>query len=190
MKVTIFFAILFCIGSSSYGQDIPPGVRYKKAPDEVNDRARERTQAALSNKTDSPDDFFGDVFVVGPTLWKELRSQSVRVLTEAKSVALIVPGKSPITAEGKAIRTTDEKKEFWKQFTKRFQDLSRADIRKARSEEISYFWATIPFDIEEPFYVIEAGSNRFITNFQSKDGNPLLFWIDLVGDLEKLRPEK
>lgn len=156
----------------------------------MNDRAKERTKVALSNKTDSPVDFFGDVFVVGPTLWKELRSEAGPVLTEAKSVILIVPGKSPITTEGKAIRTRDEKIEFWKLFTKRFQDLSKAEIRKARAEEISYFWATIPFDIEEPFYVIEVRSHRFITNFQSKDGNPLLFWIDLVGDLEKLRPEK
>jgi len=49
-------------------------------------------------------------------------------------------------------------------------------------------WAMIPFDIEEPFWVIEAGGDRFIADFDLNEGQPRLFWIDLVGDLQSLRP--
>ena len=184
----MLLAILFSVAYLGFGQDIPSGVRYKKAPEEVNHLAKARLQNALASTSDSPSDFFGGVFVVGPTLWKALKPQADRVLAEAKSVVLVISGKAPITAEGRAFRTDDEKRAFWKQFKSRFQDLTKGAIRKARAEEISYFWATIPFDIEEPFYVSEAGNQRFIANFQSKGGNPLLFWIDQVDDFEKLRP--
>ena len=61
-------------------------------------------------------------------------------------------------------------------------------MRKGKAEEISYYWATIPFDIEEPFFVIDTGSERFVAHFKVKDRVPRLFWIDVVGDLRTLKP--
>lgn len=189
MKITKFLAMLFCVVSIGYGQEIPSGVRYKTAPDELNNLSKELIQIALSSKAEMPSEFFGDVFVAGPTLWKALKPQADPILIGARSLVLIIPGKSSFAAEAKAIRTDDEKKAFWKQFKSHYSDLANASIRKARAEEISYYWATIPFDIEEPFWVIERGSDRFIADFESKGGKARLFWIDLVSDLEKLRPK-
>jgi hypothetical protein len=63
-------------------------------------------------------------------------------------------------------------------------------VRKARANEISYYWATIPFDIEEPFFAIETGSDVFIAQITRNKDKTALFWIDLVGDLHALKSQQ
>ena len=189
MKLSkLLIAFLFVvIAVSTYSQDVPNGVRYKKAPEDVNNAAKSSLENALL-ALNTPSDFFGSAVVTGPMLWKALKPGADKVLLDAKPVILVIPGKSPIAAEGKTIRTDEERKMFWKRFRTEYPNLKDAKVRKAKADEISYFWATIPFDIQEPFWVIDAGGNRFIANFQVQDGKPRLFWVDLVGDLATLKP--
>lgn len=187
MKNLKLLLIFLCITATGYAQDIPSGVRYKKASEDINDLAKSSLEKALSAPETFPANFFGQATVVGPMLWSGLKPKADKVLLDSKSVVLVIPGKSTFSAEGKGILTDAERQAFWKSVTEKYSDLKLGKIRKARAEEISYFWATIPFDIEEPFWVIETGSDRFIANFEMKSGKPRLFWIDLVGDLQKLR---
>jgi hypothetical protein len=103
-------------------------------------------------------------------------------------VTLIVPGPPSFSAEGKRIRTDDERKAFWTLFRTKYPNLKDGKVRKGNAQEISYYWATIPFDIEEPFWVIDSGSDRFVAHFRVTDGKARLFWIDRVGDLQTLKP--
>ena len=121
-------------------------------------------------------------------LWSVLKPGADKVLLNSKPVMMIISGKSPFAAEGKGVLTDKERQAFWKSITGKYPDLKLGKVRKAKADEILYFWATIPFDIEEPFWVIETSSDRFIANFQVTSGQPRLFWIDLVDDLQKLRP--
>jgi len=181
-------AILILVCSFAYGQDVPKGVNYKKAPDAVNALAKSRLENALTPSDSFPPDFFGDVTVVGPMLWKALKPSAEQVLLDTMPVVLMVPGPQTFSAEGKRILKDDERKAFWKAFHKQYSKLKDGQVRKGKAEEISYYWSTIPFDIDEPFWVIEAAGDRFIADFQLKDGQPRLFWIDLVGDLRSLKP--
>jgi hypothetical protein len=180
-------AILLSVFSASYGQDVPKGVNYKRAPEAVNAMAKSRLENALAPSDSFPPGFFDDVTVVGPMLWKALKPSAEQVLLNSLPVVLMVPGTQAFSAEGKRIRTDDERKAFWKVFHHKYSKLKDGQVRKGTAEEISYYWATIPFDIEEPFWVIEAGSDRFIAHFQVKESQPRLFWIDLVGDLQTLK---
>jgi hypothetical protein len=103
-------------------------------------------------------------------------------------VTVIIPGQPPITAEGKRIRVGDELNAFWKLFRSKYPSFKDGKVRKGNAQEISYYWATIPFDIEEPFWVIEAGNDRFIADFTVTGGQPRLLWIDRVDELAALRP--
>src|SRR4030095_15296226 len=188
MKVAkLLILILLGFVSFAYGQDIPAGVRYKKASDDINNRSKSALESALTD-SNFPSKFFASATVVGPTLWKALKPNSDQTLINSKPVIAIIPGKTSFAAEGKAMIADNERKAFWKLLRARYSDLRSAKVRKAKAEEISYFWATIPFDIDEPFWVIETSGDRFIANFEIEAGEPRLFWIDLVGDLEKLRP--
>jgi len=185
--IKLSLLVLLVLGSFAFGQDIPAGVRYKKATDEINSRSKSALESALTD-SNFPSKFFGGSTVVGPTLWKALKPDSDRTLINSKPVMMIIPGKPSFAAEGKAMLADNERKAFWKLIATKYSDLKSAKVRKAKADEISYFWSTIPFDIDEPFWVIETPSNRFIANFAVEGGEARLFWIDLVGDLEKLRP--
>jgi len=191
MKVstTLIATILFLLSCSfADGQEIPKGVNYKRAPETVNALAKTNLEVALKGSDPLPSDLYGEVVVVGPSLWKVIKASADQVLLDAKPVVLMIQNPVGVAAEGKRILTDDERKAFWKVLLTRYSKLKEGKIRKGNAEEISYYWATIPFDIEEPFWVIEAGGERFITHFQVKAGQPRLFWIDLVGDLKNLKP--
>ena len=169
-------------------QDVPKGVNYKTAPEAVNALAKSNLERALASPDKLQADSFGDVTVCGAMLWKSLKASADRILLDSKPVIMMVQVPEPIQAEGKRILTTAERESFWRMFVAKYAKVKGATVRKGKAEEISYYWATIPFDIEEPFYVIDTGSERFVAHFKVKDGTPRLFWIDLVGDLRTLKP--
>jgi hypothetical protein len=187
MRISHILAILFLVCASAFGQEIPNGVRYKKATEAVNNAARANLETALASES-LPSNFFGDITVVGPMLWKSLKPSADQILLRTMPVTLIVPGPNSFSAEGKRIRTDEERNAFWKLFRSRYRTFKDGKVRKGNAQEISYYWATIPFDIEEPLWVIEAGADRFIAHFSMTSGQPRLFWLDRVGDLQTLKP--
>ncbi len=185
---TLLVATFLLSYSFAYGQEIPKGVNYKRAPESVNALAKSNLELALASSDALPSDLFGEVVVVGPLLWKAIKPSANQVLLDAKPVIIMVQVPAAVAAEGKRILTDDERKAFWKLFRTTYSKLKEGKVRKGSAEEISYYWATIPFDIEEPFWVLVAGEERFIAHFQVKGEKPRLFWIDLVGDLKSLKP--
>jgi hypothetical protein len=187
MKTLKIVATLLFACATAYSQEIPNGVRYKKAPDAINNAAKANLETALTSDS-LPTNFFGDVTVVGPMLWRSLKPSADQLLLKTMPVTLIVPGPQSFSAEGKRIRTDEERKAFWTLLRSKYPNFKDGKVRKGNAREISYYWATIPFDIEEPFWVIESGADRFIAHFRVADGQARLFWIDRVGDLQTLKP--
>ena len=187
MNLVKVAALLLVAFASTFGQEIPNGVRYKKAPDAINSASKARLEAALASDL-FPTDFFYNSTVVGPILWKSLRGSADEVLLGTRPVVMVVPGPPSFVTEGRGIRTDNERRAFWKLLRSKYPALKNGKVRKGNAQEISYYWATIPFDIEEPFWVIDAGADRFIAHFHLADGQARLFWIDRVGDLQTLKP--
>jgi hypothetical protein len=168
-------------------QEIPKGVRYKLAADELNNAAESALTRALANNEVVPEIMFDEVTVCGPMLWKSLKPGADRVLLDAKPLISMIQSPEPVVAEGKRIITHMERVAFWQILFAKFPSLKGAKVRKAKADEITYYWATIPFDIEEPFFAIDTGSDRFIADFTVKSGRPRLFWLDRVDDLRLLK---
>src|SRR5215472_11564982 len=103
---TLAIVLLLCV--TAVGQEIPNGVRYKKATDAVNNAARANLEAALASES-LPSNFFGDVTVIGPMLWKSLKPSADQILLRTMPVTMIVPGANSFSAEGKRIRTDEER---------------------------------------------------------------------------------
>jgi hypothetical protein len=185
---SILVAIFLLSISSGYSQEIPKGVNYKRASESVNALAKGNLEQALVSSESVPPDFFGEVVIVGPLLWKSLKPSADKVLLDAKPVVIMVQVPAAVTSEGKRILTEEERKAFWKLLHLTYSKLKDGTVRKGNADEISYYWATIPFDIEEPFWVVDAGGERFIAHFRVKGEKPRLFWIDRVGDLRTLKP--
>jgi hypothetical protein len=183
-------AVVFTLGvltaATSVGQDVPKGVNYKKAAAEINGRAKAALERALSD-TETPTKLLSEVISCGPILWNDLRVNQESLSKESTPVTMFLSVPEPIQAEGRGFRTQEQRDRFWKLVMDKYPGLRTGVVRPARANEIQFFWATIPFDIEEPFFAIETASDVFVANLRFKKQTPVLFWLDRVDDLRKLR---
>jgi hypothetical protein len=140
MKISHALVVILLVCTVAFAQEIPNGVRYKKATDAVNNVAKANLENALTSET-LPSNFFGDVTVIGPMLWKSLKPSADQILLRTMPVTLIVPGANSFSAEGKRIRTDDERSAFWKLFRSKYPNFKEGKVRKGNAQEISYYWA-------------------------------------------------
>ena len=168
------------------GQDVPKGVNYKKASAEVNGQAKAALESALSD-AGTPKAVLSDVISCGPILWNDLKVNQESLSKESTPVTMFLSVPDPVQAEGRGFRTQEQRDRFWKLVLDKYPGLRKGVVRPARANEIQFYWATIPFDIEEPFFAIETPSDVFIANLRFKKDTAVLFWIDRVDDLRKLK---
>jgi len=160
-------------------QDVPPGVRYKSASAETNADAKRLIETTLKTSSDKLDaDIFESAVMVGPLLWDSLNDAQKSKFKGATQVALIV---GSTNKQGRGVRDNEQKKFLWSVVADKVSKQTFA-VRQADTKEIAYYWATIPFDIEEPLLVIDAGETKILVNFTSKNNKLRIFWIDIVGD--------
>ena len=184
MKSLIITVLLFfLVPAAFYAQEVPKGVRYKKATDEVNNSAKELLELALakeSRELDVNGTFGKDAIMCGPLLWNLIGDPDS--FKGATPVSLILDGS---VLQGRGITKEDQKRLLWERLTNKLKGSGAATVRKANSAEISFYWAMIPFDIEEPLFIADFSNYKLLVNFAVKDGKPRLFWLDLVQELKK-----
>lgn len=106
---------------------------------------------------------------------------------DSTPVTMMLSVPDPLQVEGRGFRTQEQREQFWKLVLEKYPDLKKGTVRPATAKEIQFYWTTIPFDIEEPFFAIETPNNVFIANLQIKEGSAVLFWLDRFDDLRKLK---
>ena len=185
--------VLICLFATAtlaqVNTQVPPDVTYKPASAAENAAAKEALQKALADEKSVTTQFFATSVTCGPMLWRALKPTADKKLVDAKAVTAMLGTSKPVLVEGRSFGTVAEQKTFWAELLKQYPSLANGRIRTPTAWEISYFWATIPFDIQEPFFAIDAGPDVFIANFRQFDNKPVLLWFDLVGDFQHLQPQ-
>lgn len=179
------FALMLSVGLCA-GQVVPQGVTYKKASAEVNAKAKSALEQALAN-IGAPTSFITEVISCGPVLWDDLKDHQEELSKDSTPVTMMLSVPEPLQATGRGFRTQDQRNRFWNLVLEKYPDLKKGVVRPAKANEIQFYWTTIPFDIEEPFFAIETPTNVFIANLRVEKGAPALFWLDRVDDLRKLK---
>ncbi len=193
LRTGFFCLVASCmaIAQSPTGKpDIPAGVKYKFASEEVNAAAKALLEKALWGDKAALKQLFSEVATCGPMLWQALKPHAELVLLNAKPVTVVVTTTVAVATEGRALTTDEARQVFWAALMGKYPGLASAKVRRAKANEISYYWATIPFDIEEPFFAVEAGPDVFIMQIAHDKSKTALFWIDLFGDLRALKPQQ
>ena len=184
--LTAVFTLGVLASINCVGQDVPKGVNYKKATPEINEKAKAALERALSNP-ETATTFLSGIISCGPVLWNDLKASQESLSKDSTPVTMFISTPEPVQAEGRGFRTQEQRNKFWKVVLDKFPELPKGVIRPAKAEEIKFYWATIPFDIEEPFFAIETPSGVFIANLTFEKDTPVLFWLDRVDDLRKLK---
>lgn len=184
--LSVVFTLGTLTAATCVGQDVPKGVNYKQATAEINGKAKAALEQALSD-TGTPTSFLSGVISCGPILWDDLKANQESLSKDSTPIIMSLSVPEPVQAEGRGFRTQEQRDRFWKAVLDKYPELRKGVVRPARANETRFYWATIPFDIEEPFFAIETPSSVFIVNLLVVKDTPVLFWIDRVDDLRKLK---
>src|SRR5262249_4103963 len=142
-------------------------------------RAKETLERALS-APGVPENFLTGVISCGPILWNDLKANPEFLSKDSTPVTMFLSVPEQLQAEGRGFRTQEQRNMFWKLVLEKYPDLKKGVVRTAKATEIQFYWATIPFDIEEPFFAIETTKDVFVANMKVENGTPVLFWLDRV----------
>jgi hypothetical protein len=190
-SVVVCLALTICLSFSSSAmveaQQIPEGVRNKKASDEINQKAKTILEGAFNSKAENAAIETEGAFGCGPLLWDAIKSGAGKELMDANKLSVAIGTTPPVIKEGRGIRTPAEKKAFWMLFNDRVKQNNPFVVRKANASEIQYYWATIPFDIEEPLYIADFGNQKVLVHFIAKNDEPVILMMDIVGDLANIK---
>lgn len=121
------------VASAVKAQQIPEGVRYKKASDEMNQKAKSILENALGPKAESVniESISEGAIACGPLLWDAIKGGAGKELKEAHLMAVIIGANPPVQKEGRGVRTSEEKRAFWKLFVERVKQNNPVVVRKA-----------------------------------------------------------
>jgi len=192
-RMVLFAACcVLCSVAAEEEVQIPPGVRYTKTSDEINERARKLISAAFTAKASEKDVFglFSDkLLICGPGLWSEIRDENAFANIKTGAVNIQFPIGSGAARhvemlEGKLFQNRKDVLAFWHVFAKK-TDFEAIQIRKMTAAELSVYWAMISFDINEPIFMVECKQRRVVLQFTSPE-NLTITWID---DLASFLPK-
>jgi len=192
MKYTIllFSLVLLPVCSFAFQENkIPNGVRYKPAADVVNEKAKTKIEKLLSSEISDGeiDNFFYTGVICAPGVWQEIKDIAGEKQLSGTKMSNDRPVRNAkgetfasIIEEGRYFRTKEQLRLFWRIFLQKCVAGNNFTVRKATTAEIQYFWERIPFDIEEPLFVIDLKQKRYILEFTPNNGDARVLWIDSV----------
>src|SRR5512146_3582392 len=89
--------------------EIPAGVNYRVASDDVNARAKTLLEKVLAGNKVAWNEFFsGGPVTCGPMLWQSLKPDATPPMLNAKPVTMVLTNPTAITTEGRAFNTDEE----------------------------------------------------------------------------------
>ena len=187
--VRVFVASVCAIGllmAPCFAQEIPKGVRYKKASAEVNAKAKADLEQALSSSK-PPASFLSGEVICGPVLWDDLKDSRDTLSKDSGEMHVIFHGLKMTVAAARKFDKQEPRSLLWKLVLERFPELRKGTVRAANANEIQFYWVMIAWDIEEPFFAIETPTDVFIAHLGFQNKAATLFWLDRVGRIDGLK---
>ncbi len=182
----IFSAILCLVTITSFARpDLPDNIRYHEADEKLNRDVRQRLVKAFN--TQNYQHVFGGKVVCGPALWARIKGRPELNNLKMADANFNIPITSGPNAgkfqvlKGSLFQTPDEIRALSDIFATLPAGLAK--VRKINSHEAKNYWALIPYDIEEPIYIVEYGNLRFLVDVDKKSRK--IFWIDEISKYRK-----
>jgi hypothetical protein len=140
--------------------DIPSRVRYKSSDDRTVIAAADRLKEALNG---SESLIFESSVLVFPGAWSNFRLTGSVGLKDAKPMTHL--GNDGSSAAGMYLSNLGELlslQKYWIQSIKK-----PAVVRAMTTQELRKWWIYIPFDIEEPIFIVEDadGARKYVVSF-------------------------
>jgi len=170
-------AWIFLLSATIFAQDIPEGVHYKRAKPSVNSKFVRDLAAVLAGKIsdDKVLSYCSDVIVCGPRLWPNILKIDPHAGGQHVTFMIPHPDGQAQRLEGRRLRSNKDRFSFILTL-QAMASLAPSKIRPLKRTEIAYYWAIIPYDIQEPIVAIE---NKQLTLLVD-GGQGKIFFVDLL----------
>ncbi len=170
----LIFLVLNAIYSYSQNIEeikIPQGVVYNYCDNEIIENTKKLIAESLKDSSNYL--LMQDKLIVGPVLWSRFKFNDNLQKIEKGKVVLYV---DDLQLEGKMSQELNDSKIIWNELRKEIK--GNYILRKAKEDELKYYWSVISFDIDEPLLILETDDRKYILNFLKNDLK--LFWLDEV----------
>ena len=173
MKQTAVFILALTMNFVAVAQNIekvtiPKGVTYNYCESSIVEEAKKVIKENLTNENDYS--LLQANLIIGPTLWKRFKNvDNLQAL--GKDVVFHIDN---LEVKGKSCQDINDTKKVWNELKKEVS--ANFKIRKANQNELTYYWSTIPFDIDEPLLIVETENHNYILNILPKELK--LMWLD------------
>jgi len=178
MKKIIFLIISFTfITNTIKGQELktPKGIIYHKTSTEINEKVKQVLVHAINNSGKNLE--YDKTFICGPNLWEHLIQNKVNHKISGININFNIPDKGGYKImHGRAIQKIIDFYTIWNFIIKTPKN-NNYIIRKPNKNELTYYWSVIPYEIEEPIYIIEVNKLKIIIDFNS---DSKLLYIDII----------
>ena len=182
MKHRALMLILLTVitGCSQQSSNIIKGIRYKEADENTNTKAKELIIEVLTPDYSGVKHIFGTVLMCGPFMSEQKVVMKYVNTTTAIDTGVSIPtNKGVIRKTGKLFQKRDEILGFETYLRNILKEDGSFNIRKLTENELAVYWAVIPYDIEEPVFILESKTYKFLMDF-SEDK---VFYIDEISEV-------
>lgn len=194
--------LLCCVLATLASADEP---RIRRVSEQEKAAARAALEASLTYGTLRDGGMFAGVVTCGPRLWAAIEKRHRNEGDAVGTATLLFDGAERAEAWGfRQVSLTEgdpKKRQVLKTmlqespgrvpieigvFRSRYEKLgmevarmlaspARPAVRETAKPEVLYLWMMVPYDLEEPLFVIQAGATRFLVNL---DEDHRIYWID------------
>ena len=181
-KIAASLFLFFVFNPFVVAAQIPDGVKYEVASEEINQLTHQKIFSSISGGTIHIENLTEGNFttrglVVGHFLSSQLNlgKGAFKSLKKMKTV-LPFSKDMKVDMDGYRIRDTNALHEFSTVFDEAFRLSSDYKIRKLTPEEMTLVWFFIGWDLDEPIFIVEDANHQLVIDFSS-DGKQL-DWIE------------
>ncbi|MBV6459797.1 MAG: hypothetical protein HONBIEJF_02950 [Fimbriimonadaceae bacterium] len=184
-------AIMCCLASADHIQQVPEGVRYKRASAGANSAALAKLKAVfVSNpKKQAFGPLVGKGLIIGPGLWGAMKGKVGSKFQNSPPATFAVPtAKGLVEMAGRVAKTPEQQSIAWAYMQSMTPKKPKPTIRKASAAELKYYWAICAWDIREPLFVLELGEERLLINLIAEGNDLRGFYVDRLPPIH--RPQR
>jgi hypothetical protein len=189
MRRLVILGIICMVAVACYAQDtprpqIPEGVKYTFMDDKQNAEVRDFLAAQFHQGQSGVAELFVSECMCAPGYWRLVAGFGIKA---PKIKAFSVPnertGKVYIM-NGAQIQDSEDLNQISQDLA--MQVGTEPTIRRLTTKEIAKFWVIVPFNIEEPLFVVESGNKQFVVCLKKRDsGNKWrIWWIDALNEYD------
>jgi hypothetical protein len=170
---------------------IPPGVHYRFIDDKLDAAIRASLAAKFQQGESAVEELFRAACTCAPGYWRIVAGSGC-VKHPTVTVFSVPNRKTGIEykLDGAKIEDPEDLHRIGQHFASAVG--KTPVIRRLTTTEISQMWVVVPFDIEEPVYLLENGSRHFVICL-SKDvaaDSYRIWWVDILTEYDYGEPSR